>query len=75
MDRCQVAFENVSPVEALFRGRTRARAESANHVAFVMCQCVAVLVVFSGKSFDMIRTTRDGTFFGPLGLMSKHVGF
>lgn len=40
-----------------------------------MGQSMSVLVVLASKTLLVIVTSYNGTFFGPFGLMGKHVGF
>lgn len=73
MNSGQVSLEYICSVERLFGRRPRARAEAANHGALVVGQCVAVLVVFAGKTLDVVFAGLDGTLLGSLILVSEHV--
>lgn len=75
MNGGQVALEDVGAVEALFRGGTGARAETAYHGSFVVGQGVAVLVVLAGEALDVVLAVQDWALLWSLRLVSQHVGF
>lgn len=70
-----MSLEHVRAIEALFGGGTGSRAESADHVAFIMGESVTILVIFSSESFLMVDARGDRTLFWSLGLVGEHVRF
>ena len=61
-----MALEDVGSIEAFFRGGSGAWTEAADHGTFVMCQSVAIFVIFAGESFCVIDASGDRTFLRPL---------
>lgn len=70
-----MSLEDVCTVKALLRGAAGARAETAHHCAFVVCQGVSVLVVFAGEAFGVVLAGRDWALLGSLVLVGEHVRF
>lgn len=68
-----MSFENIRAVKRLLSSGARAWAEAAHHGSFVVGQGVAVLVVFSCETFDMVIASLNRAFFGSFILMSQHV--
>lgn len=68
-------LENVRTIEAFLRRRSGPRAKPAHHRAFVVGQCVAILVVFSCKALLMIFACHDRALLWSFGLMRQHVRF
>lgn len=54
-----MALEDVSAVEALFRGGAGAWAETADHCSFVVGEGVAVLVILARESLDVVLAVQD----------------
>ena len=71
----KVSLEDIRSVEALFGGRSRARAESTHHITLVVGEGVSILIVFAGEPFLMVRTGRNWALFRPLRLMGQHMCF
>ncbi len=55
-----MTLEDIGAVKTFLQGRPGSRAESANHVPFIVGQGVAVFIVFASETFVMIRTIGDG---------------
>lgn len=62
MEGSQVTLEDICSIEALFGGRARAGAKSADHSTLVMRQSMTVLVVLSCKSLLVVLARHDGAF-------------
>lgn len=73
MDGCQVSFKDISAVESLLISSPKIRAEGACHAPLVMCQSMAVLVVFPCEPFDVVLASFNGTFLRALLLMGEHM--
>lgn len=69
----KMSLEHIRTVEALLRGRARARTETANHRSLVMRQSMTVLVVFACEALEVVFAGDDGALFGALRLVSEHV--
>lgn len=67
-------FEDIGAVERLLCRRPGPRAEAAHHGALVMSQRVAVLVVFSRETFNMVIARIDGALLGAFVLVREHMG-
>jgi hypothetical protein len=48
-------------------------AEGTDHSAFVMCKCVAILIVLASKAFGVVFARFDRTLFWSLFHVGKHV--
>jgi hypothetical protein len=69
-----MAFEDVCSIEALLRRRARSRAKSANHVALVVGQRVAVLIILASESLVVVGAVDYWALLWSLGQMGEHVG-
>lgn len=68
-----MSLEDVYALKALFRRIAGARAEPAYHGALIVCQGVAVPVVFAGEALRMVFACRDWALFRALILVREHV--
>ena len=70
-----MTLEDVGSVEAFLGSRAGSRAESADHVALIMSQSVAVLVVLASKAFMVVSTRGDWALLWSLRLVGEHMRF
>ena len=70
-----MAFENVGSIEAFLGSRARSWTEPAHHIALVVSQRVAVLVVLSSEALVVVGAVDNRALLGSLGLMGEHVSF
>jgi hypothetical protein len=75
VDGSEMALEDVCAIEGFLGSATRARAETADHVAFVVSEGMALAVVFACETFAVVFAPDDGAFFRTLVLMGEHVSF
>lgn len=68
-----MTLEYVGAIKAFLCCRARARAKPAHHCAFIMGQCVPILIVFASKPFVVVVASRDRTLLGSFRLMCEHV--
>jgi hypothetical protein len=68
-----MSLEDVRAVEALLGRATRAWAEAAHHRAFVVRQCVSVLVVLACETFSVVLACGDRALLRALILVCEHV--
>jgi hypothetical protein len=66
-------LEDVCAIEALLGRAARAWAEATHHSAFVVRQCVSVLVVLAGETFSVVLASWDRALLRALVLMCEHV--
>lgn len=71
----QMTLKYVGAIKGFLCCRARAWAKPAHHCAFVMGQCVPILIVFASKPFVVVVASRDRTFLGSFGLMCEHMCF